>query len=149
MKNRGQSVLENRRNELLNKRESKILKMKNIGKRNDAFKDQIISNRTNATIDQFKLKYLDVVDEINKKLKKNIKIQQINNFKTGFKIEHKKDIIEGKKKKKREKKKRKDEESEFLKNKTEENRKLQNSGSDSSPKGGSSILRSSSGDSEI
>lgn len=72
MKSRGQSILELRRNELRNKRESKMAKLKNLVNKPDDCNDIDFNKhsfRLNPKIEQFKIKHAEIIEKINKKLK--------------------------------------------------------------------------------
>ena len=72
MKSRGQSILELRRNELLNKRESKMAKLKNLENKPDDCNEIDLNKhsfRLNPKIEQFKVKHAEIIEKINKKLK--------------------------------------------------------------------------------
>ncbi len=73
MKSRGHSILELRKNELRNKRESKLAKLKNLETTRDDHNEIELSkqhsSRLNPKIEQFKLKNAEIIEKINKKLK--------------------------------------------------------------------------------
>lgn len=109
MKSRGQSILELRKNELRNKRESKMAKLKNLENKPDDCNEIDFNKhsfRPNPKIEQFKIKHAEIIEKINKKLKDQSPSKNDNIAKI---IEKEPSDLKMEKKKKRDKNRIKDE----------------------------------------